>query len=301
MNERNNAVLTGIILAAMAQALVTGCEPRAPTLTGDLARYSLSGAPDSRVTLPAELREVSGLAVAPGGRLFAHGDEEATIFELDPATGKVLKSFTLEPGASPVDLGKKLEKDRVTGDFEDLAIVGDRFFLVTSNGVLIELREGENGARVPFTAHRTALGDRCEVEGLAHDSASASLLLLCKQMNDKTQRDRVEVHAWSLQEQRLASHPRWAIPLSALTPVTGEDKFNGSALALVPGSASLVIVAGPQRLFAEIGTDGQPIAGGALSRAELPQPEGIAFLPDGTLLLSSEGGKGEAAIATYRP
>ncbi|MGH7580505.1 MAG: hypothetical protein ACREM9_10070 [Gemmatimonadales bacterium] len=291
----------GIVLGAMAQAFVTGCQSRAATPAGDLARYHLSAAPDSRITLPAELREVSGLAAAPDGRLFAHGDEEGTLFELDPGSGKVLERFSLEPGATPVDPGKKPKEGQVTGDFEDLAIVGDRFFLVTSTGVLVEFHEGENGAKVPFTTHPTTLGDTCEVEGLAYDSASESLLLLCKQMTEKTQRDRVEVHAWSLREQRIESHPRWAVPFSALAPVTGGKAFNGSALALVPGSASIVVVAGPQRLFAEIGADGQPVAGGELSRAALPQPEGIAFLPDGTLLVSSEGGKGEAAIAAYRP
>jgi hypothetical protein len=82
--------------------------------------------------------------------------------------------------------------------------------------------------------------------------------------------------------------------------VTGGRGFNGSALALVPGGRSLLMVAGPQRLFAEVGVDGSPIRGGALDQRTLSQPEGLAFLHDGTLLAASEGGKGDAVLASYR-
>jgi hypothetical protein len=288
-------------LIAIAQVIPTACKPRQTAPAGDLERYDLAGAPDSRLTLPAELREVSGLAVGPDGRLFAHGDEEGRVFELEPGTGKVLKSFALQPGASPVDLGKKPGDGQVTGDFEDLAIVGDRFYLVTSTGVLVEFGEGKAGEQVPFTAHITGLGEVCEIEGLAHDPPSQSLLLLCKEMGDKTRRDRVEIHAWSLPDRSLEPRARLVVPFAALAPVTGGKQFNGSALAPIPGSTSLAMVAGPQRLFAEVTADGRPVAGGALHRADLPQPEGIAFLPDGTLLISSEGGKGEGTISAYRP
>ena len=292
---------TAGMLTAAALAILIGCRPQAATPDGALARYALASAPDRRVVLPPELREVSGLAVASGGRLFAHGDEEGRVFEIDPGTGKVVKSFALRPDASQVDLGKKPKDGLVAGDFEDLAIVGDRFFLVTSNGVLVEFGEGNDGELVSFTTHPTALSEVCEVEGLAHDPASESLLLLCKEMRQKAQRDRVEIHAWSLRDQRLDPTPRSVIPYSALASITGTNEFNGSALALVPGSTSLAMVAGPQRLFAEIASDGTPVAGGALNRAALPQPEGMAFMPDGTLLISSEGGKGEAMVGGYRP
>ena len=292
--------LLGTLLTAVS-TLTIGCERPAATPAGGLARYDLSGAPSLRVTLPAELREVSGLAVDSTGRLFAHGDEEGRVFEIEPSTGKVLKSFALAPGATQMDLGKKPKDGVVAGDFEDLAIAGGRFFMVTSGGVLLEFGEGEDGTQVPFTVHPTGLGETCEVEGLAHDPASQSLLLLCKEMREESQRDRLEIFGWPLRDQRLEERPRSVTTFSALAPVTGAKEFNGSALAIVPGGRSLAIVAGPQRLFAEVAPDGKPLGGGALQREGLPQPEGMAFLPDGTLLISSEGGKGEATVSAYRP
>lgn len=115
----------GGVLAATAAASLTGCGPRVETPVGDLARYELAGTPDWRVTLPAELREISGLAVTSGGRLFAHGDEEGRLFEVAPRTGNVLKSFALEPGTGHADLGKKSKDGLVAGDFMEFRAFND--------------------------------------------------------------------------------------------------------------------------------------------------------------------------------
>jgi hypothetical protein len=267
---------------------------------GEVARYRLGGAPVRRVTLPEELREISGLALGANGRLFAHGDEEATVFQVDPATGKVLERFHLAPTGQEADLGKKARQGRVAGDFEDMTIVKDRFFLVTSTGVLLEFAEGEDGAGVPYTAHTTGLGERCEVEGLTYDAGAGDLLLLCKEFHAKAERGRVTAYGWSITDRKLEPTPRFAVPYAALRPLIGTKAFNGSALAFTPGGRSIVLIAGPQRLFVEITADGRAVAGGPLDRAAVEQPEGIAFLQHGTLLVSSEGGRGPATLSEYR-
>lgn len=267
----------------------------------ELARYRLGGAPVRRVTLPEELREISGLALGSNGRLFAHGDEEGTVFQIDPVTGQVLERFHLAPTGQDPDLGKKSRKGRVAGDFEDMAIVEGRFFLVTSNGVLLEFAEGEDGASVPYTAHSTGLGDRCEVEGLTYDTGAGELLLLCKEFHAKAERGRVVAFGWSIADRRLEPTPRLVVPYAALSPLTAAKAFNGSALAFTPGGRSIVLAAGPQRLFAEVTADGRVTEGGLLDRAAVEQPEGLAFLPDGSLLISSEGGRGMATLNAYAP
>ena len=276
-------------------------EPRAAVPEGALARYQLAGTPTWRVTLPAPLHEISGLAVSGDGRVFAHGDEDATVHQIDPRSGEVGKRFSLAPTGDEPDLGKKPAKDRVAGDFEDLAIVGDRFFLVASNGVLLEFAEGQDGVKVPYTAHPTSLGEICEVEGLTHDEPGSALLQLCKTMRSKAERDRVTVYAWPLDAGTLVAAPRLILPWTSLEPATGARAFNGSALEFTPGGRSLAVLAGPQRLFAEVTNEGVVVGGGALLREAHPQPESIAFLPDGTLLIASEGGKGDATLSGYAP
>jgi len=120
--------------------------------------------PIARWILPRELAEISGLALTPDGRLFAHNDETAQITEIDYRRGVILKRFFVG------------EKD-LHGDFEALACAGDRFFLMASNGTLYEFREGEDGERVDYTVHDTHLGKECEFEGAAYDSTADTIVL----------------------------------------------------------------------------------------------------------------------------
>jgi hypothetical protein len=280
--------------APPAQRSAAGAaEPQKPAV------IDLGSSPASQVNLPAELHEISGLAVTSDGRVFAHGDENGTVYQVDPGSGRITKRFALASTGDDPDLGKKGGDGRLAGDFEDIAIVGDRFFLVSSNGVLVEFAEGEDGGSVPYRAYPTGLEKVCEVEGLAHDRATESLLLLCKTLREKSEREQVAVYAWSLTDRSLGDKPRLVVPWSALAPVTGGKTFNGSALALTPNGRSLLMVAGPQQLFAEVGLDGAPIRGGAVDKGILSQPESLGFLPDGTLLVASEGGKGQAVLARY--
>jgi hypothetical protein len=270
-----------------------------------IVQYDLAGKPAWQAALPDELAEISGLAFAPDGRLFAHGDEQGVVHQLEPRTGKILGSFALAPTGREPDLGKKPKGSRVAGavvgDFEGIAIVGDRFFLVTSNGVLVEFKEGKNGSRVPYTAHPTGLERICEVEGVDHDASAGDLLLLCKDRRGKGRMTEVQVYAWSVKDNRLSPKPRLIVPYRELARFTGAPVFNGSAIAVSPGGKSFVLVAGPQQAFAEIGRDGRVLRAGAFPRGLQRQPEGAAFGPDGMLLISSEAAGQRATLAGYLP
>jgi hypothetical protein len=269
-------------------------------------QYDLAGTPAWQTVLPDELAEVSGLAFSPDGRLFAHGDELGVIYQLEPRTGRIVGRFGLASNGREPNLGKKRKggtpADVVVGDFEDIAVVGDRFFLVTSNGVLLEFKEGDPGSRVRFTTHATGLGGLCELEGVAHDAPSGALLLLCKDRPGKGRMREVQAYAWSLADRRLAPAPRLSLPLAELSRITGTPGFNGSAIAANPDGKSFVLVAGPQRAFAEIGRAGRVLRGGVFPRGLQRQPEGAAFAPDGgSLLISSEAAGARATLAGYLP
>jgi len=142
---------------------VVAPDPGAPPPAAFLDGYDL----DERVArfdLPGRLDEISGLAFSPDGRLFAHDDERGRVHEIDPLTGEVGKRFDL--GAGPV-----------ADDFEGIAIVGERFFLVSSTGRLYEFREGDDRAIVAYRVTDTGLGRGCEIEGLDWDPAADELLI----------------------------------------------------------------------------------------------------------------------------
>jgi hypothetical protein len=274
------ALLLTLILAACAEAQSTA--------GGGLQEYDLKGQPSARIELPAELAEVSGLASTEDGRLLAHGDERAVIYQIDFPSGKVVKRFAIGDAGGPL-----------VGDFEDIQVAGDRVFLVTSAGVLVEAREGRDGETVPVLRRTRGLGGACEVEGLSWDEPSASMLLLCKQAQGKRWKDRLVILAVDPATGEFEPEPRLTVPDADLKDATGVKGFAGSAMVRHPRSGNLILVSGPAHAYAEIDASGRVLDGGKLPTKRHRQPEGLAIAPDLTLLISDEAAGAKATITGY--
>jgi hypothetical protein len=253
-----------------------------------LAHYDLSGKPAWRAPLPLDLAEISGIAFAPDGPLLAHGDEQAMIWQFD------LRTRQLEGRFAFVGAGGILR-----GDFEDIQVVGERVFLVTSNAVIYEGNIAPDGKTAESHARTKGLGGGCEVEGMSWDEPTRSLLLLCKTTRSKQWSDRVVVVAVSVDDWRFEPEPRILIKESHLEKFTGQKRFNGSAIVRHPRTGTYLLVAGPQCAFAEVSPAGEVLGGGILHKSLHRQPEGLAIAPDLTLLVSDEAAGGEASITGY--
>jgi uncharacterized protein YjiK len=256
--------------------------------TGALSHYDPAGPASHRIALPADLGEVSGLAYTPDGRLLAHGDEQAVVYQIDLASGRPVKRFGIGGPGGPL-----------LGDFEDIQVVGDRIFLVTSKGEIVEAREGGDGETKPPLRRGRGLGGACEVEGMTWDERSKSLLLLCKQAKGKQWKGQVVILAVSPETGEFEPQPRLVIPEAELQRVTGAKTFAGSAITRHPRSGTYLMLAGPQRVYAEIDSTGKVLGGGKLSAQRHRQPEGIAIAPDLTLLISDEAAGRTATITGY--
>jgi hypothetical protein len=279
-------LLTLLLLAATT----AGCAD-AQSRPGTLTHYDPQGPPAQRLELPAELAEVSGMAYTADGRLLVHGDEQAVVYQIDMARGPV-KRFGIGGAGGPL-----------LGDFEDIQVVGDRIFLVTSAGEIIEGREGADGATTPPVRRGRGLRGTCEVEGMSWDEASGSMLLLCKQAKGKRWKGQVVILAASPETGEFDPEPRLTIPEAELQRVTGTKGFSGSAITRHPRTGTYLMVAGPQQAYAEIDSTGKVLGGGKLAAERHRQPEGLAIAPDLTLLISDEAAKEKATITgyAYRP
>jgi hypothetical protein len=253
-----------------------------------LKHYDPAGPTSFRVTLPVALAEVSGLAYTPDGRLFAHGDEQAVVYQIELARGRPVKRFGIGGPSGPL-----------LGDFEDIQVVGDRIFLVTSGGQVVEGREGSDGETKPPVRVSRGLGGACEVEGMTWDEGSRSLLLLCKQTKGKRWEGQVVILAFSPDTGEFEPEPRLTIPEADLQRVTRSKRFAGSAITRLRGTGTYLMVAGPQRVYAEIDSTGKVLGGGKLAGALHRQPEGLAIAPDLTLLIGDEAAGKQATITGY--
>jgi uncharacterized protein YjiK len=259
-----------------------------PVFLPQLSRYNLSERKPMHFALPRKISEASGLAMTDDGRLFAHDDERAVVYQLDYSNGRIVKQFALG-------------RFGVKGDFEGIAIKGKMFFLVRSDGVIYEFPEANDGQTVEFKTYATFLSAKHDVEGLEYDAEADCLLLLCKGSASKGSRDGKAVYSFSLKSKSLAEKPRFLISLDAVSASSDKNKFLPSGIALHPKSKTFFIIAAHGSSIIELSREGKVLAQQRINKKANPHPEGIAFAPDLTLILCNDG-QGEAgSISLYSP
>lgn len=269
----------------------TELKSRESRLSRALARPD-SGAgrdePIARWLLPKDLKEISGLALTTDGRLLTHGDERAIVWEIDYRRGVVVKSFSL--GDEPVK-----------GDFESIAVAGDRMFLLTSKGKLYEFEEGADSAHVAYTMTDTGLRETCEIEGMAHEASTKSLLIACKTVYEPSLKDSLVIFRWKLdgEKRRGLDLPRLTVPVAAVIGAHEWTHVRPSDITVDPKSGNYVIVASKDHALIEITPAGKVVSVAEL-QGKHDQAEGVAITTDGILLVSDEGVLGPATLTLYR-
>lgn len=266
-----------------------GLEARVTRLNEALAKADSGagqGKPVARWLLPPELAEVSGLALTPDGRLFAHNDESARITELDYRRGTVIKQFFV---------GEK----GLHGDFEGLAYAEDRFFLLSSDGKMYEFREGADGERVDFTAHDTHLGKECEFEGVAFDSAANALVLACKNVALKKFKDMLVLYRYSLADSGGARLSELTVPNAEAIGKNGWKHLRPTDITVDPHTGNYVLVAAQEKAIFALTPAGAVVFSRPLGGRH-PQPEGLAITRDNILIIGDESPNAPGSITLYR-
>jgi uncharacterized protein YjiK len=248
-----------------------------------LPHYAVPDAGE-RFEMPGRLDEISGLAATTDGRLFAHNDERATITEIGAESGVAGKRFTLED--PPIE-----------GDFEGLAIAGERFFLITSLGLLYEFREADDRTTTPYRLTDTGLGASCEAEGLDYDASADALLIACKVSTPD--RGVIVVNRLPLDPARGSLAPI-EIPRSQLAAFDVNADFQASSIAVSPDGTLILASANPETLI-EVDRSGRVLAAVDLPGRLHPQSEGLAFGADRSLFVGDEQNDRPAGTLTrYR-
>jgi len=243
--------------------------------------------PVGRWLLGAALTEVSGLALTPDGRLFAHGDEAARVFEIDYRRGTVVKQFWVG-------------EEALKADFEGITYAGNRFFMVTSKGVLYEFAEGAEGERVEFQLHDTRLGRECEFEGVAFDSTSNSLLMPCKNVGVKSLQGNLVIYRYALgTDSSGTSTSELSIPMAQAVGSNGWKQFRPTDIAIDPWTGNYVLVAAQEKGILQVTPTGTVVFSRPLAGAH-PQSEGVAITRDSILIVGDEGAGQAGAITLYR-
>lgn len=248
----------------------------------ELSRYELDSQSPNKIDLSAELKEVSGITMTPDGRMFGHNDEKGIIFQIDPSNGNTIKSFKL---GDPV----------VRDDFEDIAYVKDRFYLLKSSGDIYEFREGANGESVEYKIHTTDLNHANDVEGLAYDPETNSLLLACKGVSGIADSEDKAIYSFSLDDMKLNPVPRFMLPVNEI-----KKNFNPSGIAKNMKTGTFFVIAANGSEIIEISKDGAILGRHTLLPSVHEQPEGITFDSNNNLYISNEVKSGKGYIVIYK-
>lgn len=277
MTGINRALLTFV---AAAWARPASAQPVQPLTS----RYDLES-PVRRFDLPGRLAEVSGLAVAADGGLYAHDDERGTVYRIDGKLGRVDRGFRLGDG-------------KVRGDFEGIARVGERIFLVSSAGLLYEFRAAPEHRMTAYRVTDTGLGDSCEIEGLTYLPSRDQLLFACKQV--RPARSEVVIHRVPVAP-NAPHEPAIRVPFSLFEPFGLGGGVHPSAVDVDPVTSHLVILCAREEALAEIDLEGRVVSAIRFPRSRHRQPEGIAFGTDGELYVADEAHGHVARLTVYAP
>lgn len=248
----------------------------------NLIKYDLSSENPKILTLPPELKEISGITITPDGRLYAEQDEMGIIFQVDPGTGSIIKKFSL--GKPPI---KK--------DFEDITYANGKFYLLHSKGEIYEFDEGGDGEAVAYKVYKTDLNGSNDIEGMCYDKETNSLLLACKGDNgvENDENDKA-VYSFSLDNMTFDPKPRFLLKKSEI-----KNYFNPSGIQRDPLTGTFFIIAANGNEIIEVSKDGNIMGKRSLPKKIHVQPEGITFASDGTLFISNEGKGGSGTIVIY--
>ncbi len=226
--------------------------------------------PTARYRLPGALAEISGLAPATETSVFAHGDEQAVVFQLDLRSGEIIRSISI--GRPPI-----------TGDFESITAHEGGLFVMTSDGRLYEAQIGAGRWAKRLRTTETGVGSECEVEGIA--PAAGGLLIVCKRS-----KGRLVIKEWS-----PTGKLRKIVDLKLKSAVPNPKEFKAADLARDPGTGALLVLDSSAGAILEVSASGAAAAYWRLGGAH-PQAEGLALMPDGRIVVADEAQTGGGAV-----
>lgn len=221
--------------------------------------------------LDEELLEISGIsAMSDGSALMAINDEAGKLYKLD-LRGKIESAKSFGKGA----------------DYEDVAVYDSTVFVMKSNGDLYHI-EDPNADCLIADLYIANLGNGVEFESLAADPGRGHLLLLVK--DGEGSKDKVPVYGF---DPSRGEFIRDHVLLVDPTEVAGEAikgrKLRASAMAIHPITGEIYVISSVNRMLLVCDAEGKAVSFWKLAKQEFPQPEGICFLPNGDMFISSEG------------
>jgi uncharacterized protein YjiK len=256
--------------------------------------------PTSIQTLPSELYEISGLTDVSDSKIACVQDEKGIIYTYDIVSKKITGEI---PFASD-------------DDYEGLTRVDDALYTLVSDGTLYEIK---SAWKKPQTKTYELNLPSPDNEGLCYDEKNNRLLIAPKSKIGKGPefKDSRAIFVFDLHKKKLADEPLFYFSIEEIyakaaekgiesDPVykkNGQTKtqhnFRPSSIAVHPKTGDIYVISADDFalvIFSETGTVKDYFV---LDKELFAKPEGITFLPNGTMIITNEGVDGNATLLVF--
>lgn len=223
--------------------------------------------------LPVDLDEISGIAYYPKDTsVFAIIDQDGMLYKIPLKNPQKFKKW-------------KFDKKR---DYEDIVLQDSTFFVLVSNGDIVELNF--KGDKIDInTSNFAAQSDNAgEFEILYKSPDSSIITLICKDCQEDSKQTLTSYNFNTTDSAKSFARGR-VFDMAPLMQKLGVEKhLKPSAAATNPITKELYIISSIQKLIVIMDVKGNFKEFYKLNPADYKQPEGIAFTPDGGLIISDE-------------
>lgn len=285
-------------LSDSSNALPDPDSPSVVPVTKSAPTYSFDK-PNASFKLAGDLKEISGLSYLDAQHLIAVQDEKGKIFKLRISDGKIVDDY-------------RFAKD---GDYEGIELVDDEVYVLRSDGDLYRVRDWDR-KKSDSKKFETDLSERYDTEGLSYDAANNRLLIACKEYAGKGRKGMRAVFAFDLDSKELSKEPALILNIKEITssisdnklnkalrnlvaPISDLSGFKPSAIAIHPVTKETYVISSVLKLLVVYDSQGQHLRTWQLPPKLMAQPEGLAFLPNGDLFISSEGAGNKATLTRF--
>lgn len=226
--------------------------------------------------MPRELTEISGSTWYGKDKIAAVQDEVGVVFIYDLVSKEVVDKIPFS--------GK--------GDYEGVAAAGDVFYVLRSDGLIVEVKKGD------AKPHQTFLRASHDTESLFYDKENNRLLVAVK-ASDPSSDSHKGIYSFDLSSRKMSEQPVMSVDLEHPLLSDGKkisERFQPADLAIHPLTRDVYIVDGAEPSLLVMSPQGEIKAYYKLDKSVFKQPEGITFSPAGEMYISSEGVKDSGVI-----
>jgi len=226
------------------------------------------------IGLPEALDEISGIAYYPKDTsLFAIIDEDGLLFKIPVKNPAATKEW-------------RFDKKR---DYEDIVLIDSTFYVLVSNGDIETIRFEGNTIHTEKSDFSTHSKKENEFEAMYFNGDSGNLVIVCKQCEADSKKT-FSSYSFSFRDSVKAYNPFLVMDAVPVAKILGLEKVHvkASAAAINPVTEDLYILSSINHVLITASKKGKIKDIYKLDPAVYKQAEGIAFTPQGDMIISNE-------------